>query len=378
MQPRNQFPRVSSALPTLSAGIKVVPEPLRLLLLELMSNCTLQVNDAALTAPACSTPSPCLQGPCPTPGLQNESTLEAIVGDRNGTYRCLFNEEFKYILLPVSYGIVFCLGFVLNTLALYVFLFRVRPWKVIHLFMFNLALSDLLYVLSLPLLVYYYSKENDWPFSEPMCKIVRFLFYTSLYCSIFFLLCISIYRFLAVCYPIQFLRWGHTRCARAACVSIWVVVTGAQSPVLYFVSTSNMEGNIICHDTSSISLFDQFVLFSTVTLVLLYCVPFVVILLCYSLMVFTLMKPTANASPNVESKRKSIRMILLVLIVFVVCFLPFHVTRTLYYYERKTDLDCGTLNTVNVLYKVTRPLASANSFMDPILYFGVWRFRINR
>ncbi|OCT93340.1 hypothetical protein XELAEV_18016408mg [Xenopus laevis] len=346
-----------------------------------MSNCSVKVDDTVLnlTAQECSTYSLCLQGHCTTQELQNVSTIPGEMnGESNLSYRCLFHEEFKYILLPVSYGVVFSLGFVLNTLALYVFLFRVRPWKVINLFMFNLALSDLLYVLSLPLLIFYYSKENDWPFSEALCKIVRFLFYTSLYCSIFFLLFISIYRFLAVCYPIRFLRWGHMRYARMACATIWLVVIGLQSPMLYFVTTSSLKGNIICHDTSRIDLFDHFVIFSTVNLALLYCVPFIIILLSYSLMVYTLMKPTANALPNSDSKKKSIRMIVLVLIVFIVCFLPFHVTRTLYYFIRKTEWDCGTLNTVNVLYKVTRPLASANSFIDPILYFVVWRFRVNR
>ncbi|KAG8430204.1 hypothetical protein GDO86_018252, partial [Hymenochirus boettgeri] len=289
--------------------------------------------------------------------------------DNNLTYRCIFDEGFLFYFLPASYGLVFCIGFVSNLLALYVFVFRIRPWKVVNVFMFNLALSDLLYVLSLPLLAYYYSKENDWPFSEALCKIVRFLFYTSLYCSISFLLCISIYRFLAVCYPIQFLRWGYNLHARITSAIIWFVIVGMQSPMLYFVTTSSLQGNTICHDTSSIALFDQFVIFNTVNLVLLFCVPFVLILVLYSLMVYTLMKPMETASHTSDSKKKSIRMILIVLVVFIVCFLPFHVTRTLYYYIRKTDLPCQTLSDINLAYKVTRPLASANSCIDPIMYF---------
>ncbi|KAM4796160.1 P2Y purinoceptor 2-like [Rhinophrynus dorsalis] len=301
--------------------------------------------------------------------------------DDNVTYKCIFKEDFEYILLPVSYGIVFCLGFVLNVLALFIFIFKIRPWKIINVFMFNLAVSDLLYVLSLPLLIYYYSKENHWPFSEALCKIVRFLFYTSLYCSILFLLCISIYRYLAICYPIQSATqssfWAHIRYTRIASVCIWVIIIGMQSPILYFVSTSSMKDKIICHDTSDIELFDQFVLYSTVDMVLLFCVPFTVILVCYCLIINALLRPTRSTSHTSDSKKKSIKMIIIVLIVFIICFLPFHVTRALYYYIRKMDLDCRTLDAINVAYKVTRPLTSANSFIDPILYFLVWRFRIN-
>ncbi|XP_053564693.1 P2Y purinoceptor 2 [Bombina bombina] len=296
--------------------------------------------------------------------------------EKNFSYKCEFDEEFKFILLPTSYGIVFCLGLVLNVLALYIFIFKIRPWKVINVFMFNLAVSDLIYVLSLPLLIHYYSKENNWPFGMVLCKIVRFLFYTSLYCSIHFLLCISICRFLAVCYPIKFIIWCQIRYARIIAIGIWVVIIGIESPILYFVTTSNIDNDIVCHDTSNPDLFDQFIIYSTVNLVLLFCVPFIILLVCYGLMAYALWKPATATSQNSESKKKSIKMIIIVLLVFIICFLPFHVTRTMYYYFRKMDLDCFTLNAINIAYKVTRPLASANSFIDPILYFLVWRFRL--
>ncbi|MEE6473207.1 hypothetical protein FKM82_009891 [Ascaphus truei] len=287
----------------------------------------------------------------------------------NSTYKCKFNEDFKYVLLPVSYGIVFCVGLILNVLALYIFIFRIKPWNASTTYMFNLAISDMMYVVSLPLLVYYYSQGDNWPFSVALCKIVRFLFYTNMYCSIFFLLCISIHRFLGICYPMQSLRWGQIRSARIISVIVWIIVAGCQSPILYFVTTSVNGDNIICHDTSSKEQFDNFVIYSSVNLALLFCVPFVIIIICYCLMARALMQTTAATPQTSKSKKKSIKIILVVLVVFIVCFLPFHVNRTLYYYFRKMDLDCNTLNAINLAYKVTRPLASANSCLDPILYF---------
>ncbi|XP_030055890.1 P2Y purinoceptor 2-like [Microcaecilia unicolor] len=291
--------------------------------------------------------------------------------DGGRLYKCMFNEDFKYILLPVSYGIVFCVGLTLNVLSLYLFIFKIKPWKASTTYMFNLALSDTLYVVSLPLLIHYYSKENHWPFGVALCKMVRFLFYTNLYCSIFFLLSISIHRFLGVYYPIQLLRWGHVRCARIVSVIVWITVIGFQSPLLYFTRTSMNGDCIICHDTTSPELFVQFVDYSSVCLALLFCVPFTVIIICYSLMARTLMRPSSATSTPSKSKQKSIKMIIIVVVVFIICFLPFHVNRTLYYYFRKHDFNCDTLNAMNIAYKVTRPLASANCCLDPILYFLV-------
>ncbi|XP_053564695.1 P2Y purinoceptor 2 [Bombina bombina] len=287
----------------------------------------------------------------------------------NSTYRCKFNEDFKYVLLPVSYGIVFCIGLILNVLALYIFIFRIKPWNASTTYMFNLAISDMLYVVSLPLLVYYYSQGDNWPFGVALCKIVKFLFYTNMYCSIFFLLCISIHRFLGICYPMQSRHWLKVRYSRIVSAVVWFVVSAFQSPILYFVTTSSNGDNTICHDTSRADLFDDFVLYSSVNLALLFCVPFIVIIVCYILMARSLMKPSDATPQTSKSKKKSIKTIIIVLIVFIVCFLPFHVNRTLYYYFRKMDLPCHVLDAINLAYKVTRPLACANSCLDPILYF---------
>ncbi|XP_050786740.1 P2Y purinoceptor 2 [Gopherus flavomarginatus] len=299
----------------------------------------------------------------------NSSTADCSVEDN--TYKCKFDEEFKYILLPVSYGIVCVVGLCLNLLALYVFLFRIKTWNASTTYMFNLAVSDTLYVVSLPLLVYYYAKGDNWPFSVGLCKIVRFLFYTNLYCSILFLLCISVHRFLGICFPLKSLQWGRVRYARRVSGVVWLVIITCQSPVLFFVTTSVRCETITCHDTSSKELFGQFVIYSSVMLVLLFCIPFLAIIVCYCLMARKLLQPTRGTSRRSKSKKKSVKMIIVVLVVFIICFLPFHVTRTLYYSFRSWDLSCGTLNAINLAYKVTRPLASTNSCLDPILYFLV-------
>uniref|UniRef100_A0A8B9GBX7 P2Y purinoceptor 2 n=1 Tax=Amazona collaria TaxID=241587 RepID=A0A8B9GBX7_9PSIT len=270
--------------------------------------------------------------------LVNSSLDPSVVGDN--VYKCMFDEDFK-----------------------------IKTWNASTTYMFNLAISDTLYVVSLPLLVYYYAMGDNWPFSVGLCKIVRFLFYTNLYCSILFLLCISIHRFLGICFPLKSLQWGHVRYARRVSVIVWVVTVVCQSPVLFFVTTSVKRDTITCHDTSSKDLFGQFVIYSSVMLVLLFCIPFLIIIICYCLMARRLLQPTRGMSRLSRSKKKSVKMIIIVLMVFIVCFLPFHVTRTLYYSFRSWDLSCQTLNAINLAYKLTRPLASTNSCLDPILYF---------
>ncbi|KAM3867025.1 P2Y purinoceptor 4 [Diretmus argenteus] len=286
---------------------------------------------------------------------------------------CRFDEEFKYILLPVSYSLVFVVGLVLNATALWMFLKKMRPWNASTVYMFHLALSDFLYVLSLPTLIYYYANRSHWPFGVVACKMVRFLFYANLYCSILFLTCISVHRYLGICHPIKALALvKKSRHAHLMCGLVWAVVTVCLVPNLVFVTTSRRDNDTLCHDTTSQEAFEEYVDYSSVVMVLLFGVPFLVIVVCYCLMARALCRPRQGLSASQQgtaSHQKSIKLIIVVLVVFAVCFVPFHITRTLYYTSRVLDLNCEFLNIVNFTYKITRPLASVNSCIDPILYF---------
>ncbi|XP_062408780.1 P2Y purinoceptor 2-like isoform X3 [Sardina pilchardus] len=288
-------------------------------------------------------------------------------------YRCQFDEDFKYILLPVSYGLVFVVGLVLNVVTLYVILFRTRSWKSSTIYMFNLTVCDTLYILTLPFLVYYYADENDWPFGEALCKLIRFLFYANLYGSILFLCCISLHRFLGICYPVHSLGWVSTRRARLVSACVWLVVFVFQAPVLYFSRTDDDGTGVdrTCYDTTSEELFDDFMVYTTAVSVLLFALPFMVLMVCYGLMVRKLLEPTQVGAGMSHAKQKSVKMIIIVLAVFMLCFLPFFLTRSLYYSFRYLDeqISCSQLEASSIAYKVTRPLASANSCLDPVLYF---------
>lgn len=90
---------------------------------------------------------------------------------------CTYKEDFKRILLPAVYTLVFLLGLPLNA-AVILKIWRTRPnVSKNNIYMLNLAIADFLYVMSLPLLIYNYGSHDYWPFGEFACKFVRFQFY---------------------------------------------------------------------------------------------------------------------------------------------------------------------------------------------------------
>lgn len=116
----------------------------------------------------------------------------------SGPSSCSFDESYKYVFLPVCYSLTFVFSLGLNSVVL----LRSccchggrRRCNTSLIYMVNLATTDLMYGLSLPLLVASYVLRDRWLFGDFMCRLVRFLFYFNLYCSIFFLTCISVHRY---------------------------------------------------------------------------------------------------------------------------------------------------------------------------------------
>nr|XP_044987433.1 P2Y purinoceptor 1 [Jaculus jaculus] len=298
-------------------------------------------------------------------------------------YRCsLTKTGFQFYYLPAVYILVFIVGFLGNSVAIWMFVFHMKPWSGISVYMFNLALADFLYVLTLPALIFYYFNKTDWIFGDAMCKLQRFIFHVNLYGSILFLTCISAHRYSGVVYPLRSL--GRLKKKHAVRVSalVWLVVVGAISPILFYSGTGvRRNKTVTCYDTTSDEYLRSYFIYSMCTTVAMFCVPLVLILGCYGLIVRALIYKDLDNSPL---RRKSIYLVIIVLNVFAVSYIPFHVMKTMNLRARldfQTPEMCAFNDRVYATYQVTRGLASLNSCVDPILYFlagDTFRRRLSR
>uniref|UniRef100_A0A671UYH1 Si:dkey-78k11.9 n=1 Tax=Sparus aurata TaxID=8175 RepID=A0A671UYH1_SPAAU len=143
--------------------------------------------------------------------MMNQTTCPDVSLDFTGRF-----------LLPV-YVLVFITGLVANGWGL-------KKLKIINVFVFNLGLADILYLLTLPFLVVYYSMKSKWIFGEVFCKITRFCFNVNLYGSIGFLTCISVYRYLAIVHPVKVM--GRLTFTRSVIISVivWLLVSVQSLP----------------------------------------------------------------------------------------------------------------------------------------------------
>ncbi|XP_055063379.2 P2Y purinoceptor 3 [Misgurnus anguillicaudatus] len=344
------------------------------------------------------------------------------VASQTVPHSCSIDESYKYVILPLCYSLTFLLSIILNSTVL-LRSYRCRggrQWNTSLIYMVNLASTDLMYSFSLPFLVASYVMRDHWVFGDFMCRLVRFLFYFNLYCSIFFLTCISVHRYMGICHPIRSITLESKRMVRAICTAVWVVVFILTCPIVRFAKTGDVTRRLVdgeeslstnnsnagksevyrnCWDDAIDSEFSEYVPYGIVLHLLGFFFPFTVIAWCYSQVVRTIFQTLhsqprtqeeggmcsgaegvkdrtsvsisgSQNAPHISRRRKSIKTIITITLLFALCFLPFHITRTLFLVLKETKaVECRTMQMVSICYKITRPLASCNSWLNALLYF---------
>ncbi|XP_063275431.1 P2Y purinoceptor 6 isoform X2 [Prinia subflava] len=323
----------------------------------------------------------CCGGPVPAEGtlMAGSMAMDNLTAVSTGRNSCTYHEEFKQVLLPLVYSVVFVVGLPLNAVVIGQIWLARKALSRSTIYMLNLAVADLLYVCSLPLLIYNYTQKDYWPFGDFTCKFVRFQFYTNLHGSIFFLTCISVQRYLGICHPLA--SWHKKKGKKLTwlvCTAVWFIVIAQCLPTFVFASTGTQRNRTVCYDLSAPDRSAAYFPYGITLTFTGFLLPFVAILACYCSMARILCQKDELIGLAVHKRKdKAVRMVIIVVIVFSISFLPFHLTKTIYLIVRSSPaLPCPALQAFAIAYKCTRPFASMNSVLDPILfYFTQRKFR---
>ncbi|XP_019937151.2 proteinase-activated receptor 2 [Paralichthys olivaceus] len=272
------------------------------------------------------------------------------------------------VFLPIIYIIVFAVGLPTNAMAIWVFLFRTKEKHPSSIFMANLALSDLLFVIWVPLKIAYHFNGNNWIYGEGLCKVLVGFFYGNMYCSISFITCISVQRYWAVVNPLS-VHQRSNRIAVCVSVAVWVVVWLLTIPLYLYDQEVHIENLDIftCHDVTKPSqkkmAAGYFLTMGTVGFV----APTVVCIISYILTLKALSRNKMMDESVAKKRRKAIILIITVLVMFLVCFTPSNIMLLVHYILLLGEAT----NNLYGFYITTLCLASLNSCLDPFVYYFI-------
>ncbi|NXB86064.1 LPAR6 protein, partial [Vidua macroura] len=284
---------------------------------------------------------------------------------------CSSEDSFKYTLYGCIFSMVFVLGLIANCVAIYIFTCTLKVQNETTTYMLNLAISDLLFVFTLPFRIYYFVTRN-WPFGDILCKISVTLFYTNMYGSILFLTCISVDRFLAIVHPFRSKTLRTKRNAKIVCAAVWITVLAGSTPASFFQSTNrrNNTEQRTCFENFSEDTWKTYlsrivIFIETVG----FFIPLILNVTCSTMVLRTLNKPL-TLSRNKVSKKKVLKMIFVHLVIFCFCFVPYNITLILYSLMRtQTWVNCSVVTAVRTMYPITLCIAVSNCCFDPIVYY---------
>ncbi|CAG5992600.1 putative G-protein coupled receptor 174 isoform 1-T8 [Menidia menidia] len=283
-------------------------------------------------------------------------------------------KTYLHHIYAVVYSVILAPGLLGNVLAIWVFRVYIKETKKAVMFMMNLAVADLLQVLSLPLRIYYYLNDT-WPFGLPLCMFCFYLKYVNMYASIYFLVCISVRRCQLIKCP---LRYDSSKRKGDAwvCGVGWLLVCLCCLPFPLLRNPSSEPTG----SNSSMRCFSELPLRTVSTPavwalliaaeLLGFVIPLVLVLACALMTAGSLRRATARATPDRGERRKALKMVLGCAAVFLVCFAPYHVTMPLDFLAKANALgDCYLRKLVLRSHPVMLCLASLNCSLDPLMYY---------
>lgn len=293
--------------------------------------------------------------------------------DHGDTTPCQKAQEraFGAQLLPPLYSVVFVIGLVGNILVVLVLMQYKRLKSMTSIYLLNLAISDLIFLFTLPFWIDYKVKD-DWIFGDAMCKLLSGFYFMGLYSEIFFIILLTIDRYLAIVHAVFALRARTITFGIITSIVVWVLAVLASVPGLYF-SKTQWE---FTHHTCSIHFppesFTKWKQFQALKLNIMGLVlPLLVMIVCYTGIIKILLR-----RPN-EKKAKAVRLIFVIMIIFFLFWTPYNLSVFVAAFQDSLfTRKCEQSRQLDLAIQVTEVIAYTHCCINPVIYVFVGeRFR---
>ncbi|CAM2101883.1 galanin receptor type 2 [Caretta caretta] len=267
------------------------------------------------------------------------------------------------VLIPLAYSLIFLLGTVGNSLVLAVLLRNGQVNNTTNLFILNLGVADLCFIVCcVPFQATIYTLEG-WVFGPFLCKAVHFFIYLTMYASSFTLATVSLDRYLAIRYPLHSRELRTPRNALTAICLIWGLSIIFSGPYLSYYQEFQMANLTVCHPIWKIS---QRKIMDICTFIFSYVIPVLILSLTYMRTIrylWTSVDPIEDMSESKKAKRKVTRMIIIVAVLFCLCWLPHHLIILCVWF------GYFPFNHATYVLRILSHLISySNSCVNPIVY----------
>ncbi|XP_025314048.1 C-C chemokine receptor type 3 isoform X2 [Canis lupus baileyi] len=273
--------------------------------------------------------------------------------------------------LPPLYSLVFVIGLLGNVVVVVILTKYKRLWIMTNIFLLNLAISDLLFLFTLVFWIHY-TGWNDWVFGRSMCKLISGLYYLGLYGEIFFIILLTIDRYLAIVHAVFALRARTVTFGIITSVLTWGLAGLAALPEFIFHESQKESEQFVCTPLYPKDQEDNWKRFHALRMNILgLALPLLIMVVCYSGIIKTLLR-----CPS-KKKYKAIRLIFVIMVVFFIFWTPYNLVLLLSAFQTIFfETTCEQSKQLDVAMQITEVIAYTHCCINPIIYAFVGeRFR---
>ncbi|XP_069505076.1 probable G-protein coupled receptor 34 isoform X2 [Ambystoma mexicanum] len=299
-----------------------------------------------------------------TTALRPPQTVLLPSSPTGNTTTCEIQDGFLAVALPVMYSLIFSVSLVTNSLALWVFQWSPQRKSSTSVYMWNLAWSDLLFTLCLPLRVAYQNQPG--PFV--LCRLVGAFFYLNMYASILFLSLISLDRYLKIIRPLRQSRMHSLRWSKMASALVWLSNLTCMMP--FFLEARKAEPcSEKCFHFHSKGLIGATI---NIIVVVAFFILSALFVCSYGKISERLCRvlPARAQHQGRSTDTRALTKTLVVLVIFILCFVPYHLVRVPYVLAQLDVIaSLSWKQSLHVTNETVLCISALNSCLDPIIYF---------
>uniref|UniRef100_A0A8C4DKX3 Neuromedin-K receptor n=1 Tax=Dicentrarchus labrax TaxID=13489 RepID=A0A8C4DKX3_DICLA len=273
----------------------------------------------------------------------------------------------RVALWSIAYSLVLAVAVFGNLIVIWIILAHKRMRTVTNYFLLNLAFSDASMAAFNTLINFIYAAHGEWYFGEAYCKFHNFFPVTSVFASIYSMTAIAVDRYMAIIHPLK--PRLSAKATTGIIVCIWSLAVVLAFPLCYFSTIRTLPRRTLCYVAWPRMADDPFMYHIIVT-VLVYVLPLVVMGITYTIVGVTLWggeipgDSSDNYHGQLRAKRKVVKMMIIVVVTFALCWLPYHV----YFIVTGLNKLLNKWKYIQQVYLSVLWLAMSSTMYNPIIY----------
>ncbi|XP_070544554.1 tachykinin-like peptides receptor 99D isoform X2 [Ptychodera flava] len=280
---------------------------------------------------------------------------------------------FAQFLWSLLFGVMIVIAAGGNIIVVWIVLAHRRMRTVTNYFLVNLAIADaMVATLNVPF-NFSFLLNNIWYFGFVYCKIARCLGVLTVIASVFTLSAIAVDRYIAIVHPMR-PRMSKSR-AKTIIAFVWVIATIICLPLLIYARTKDLpckdgKRTICILEWPDGTFSDYDFWYNVASMILAYFLPLSAMAVSYTIVGIKLWvshapgESSSRHREQLKAKRKVVKMMIVVVLLFAICWLPVHVYILLGRHHREIYRS----EHIQEIYMFIYWLAMSNSMTNPFIY----------